>query len=312
MKQFKLTLLIIALLIRFQSQAQKDWSKVDFKEAYKATYKIGGKTSKSLNNNKTFIPEYAISQAMLMKGSQSSSALQSGNPKTVYSRATLTGINQDEYQQMVDNLYKELMESLANSGLIMTDGTDVLASAYAQKQLAKGSDKIRIENTGSTPKYEGKKSVDSNSILAYNAGAGAVLKDVTFPPRNKNIFQTKKKIHGNFYQFLADKEGYNLLFINHKVSFVSFDGARGYKDVNISTQPVISIKTTIKLTNPKGYGEIYFKEAIWGSANWAKDIHKIKSGEYEVIADSDAYIAELKAILSNLQKDIVKNIKEAL
>ena len=312
MRQLKLTILTLGLLMAFQSQAQKDWSKVDFSDEYKATYKIGGKTAKSLHSNKTFVPGYTISQAMLMKGSQSSSALQSGGPTTVYSRAILIGVDQESYQQMVDDLYKELMDELSKAGLTMTDGTDVLATAYAQKQLAKGSKKISIKNTGSNPTYEGKKPIDSNSIYGYTAGAGAVLSDMSFPPRNKNIFLTSKKIYGNFYQYLSDKEGFNQLFVSHYISFASFDGGRGYKDVKISTQPVLSIKTSIGLINPKGYGEISFKKEIWGSGDWAKDVQKIKSGEYEIIADSDAYISEVKAIISNLQKDIVKNIKASL
>ncbi len=310
MKQF--TILTAILILSFQSYAQKDWSKVDFSDEYKATYKIGGKTSKALHNNKTFIIGYTIGQATLMKGSQSSSSLQSGSPKTVYSRATIIGINQDDYQQMVDDLYKELMDGLAGAGLTMTDGEDVLATAYAKKQLAKGSSKIYIYNTGDNPTYKGKKSIDRNSIFGYTAGAGAVLTDISYPPRNKNVFLTSKAIYGNFYQYLADKEGYNLLSMNHFISFASFDGGHGYKNVKISTQPVISIKTSIGLMNPKGGAEIYFKKEIWGTGKWAKDIRKIDSGKYEIVADSDAYIAEVKTIISNLQKDIIKNIKASL
>lgn len=312
MKKLTITLLTLALLMAFQSHAQKDWSNVDFSKEYDATFKINGKTSKSLTSNKTFVRSYEIGQATLMKGSETSSALQSGSSKTVYSRATLVGINQDDYQQMVDDLYKELMDGLTSAGFKMTDGADVVASAYAKKQLAKGSDKIHIGSTGSSPTYEGKKPVDSNSIFGYNAGAGAVLKDVTFPPRDKNIYVTKKKIYGNFYQYLADKEGYNLLSINFYVSFAAFDGGHGYKDVKLSTQPVLSLKSAITLTNPKGYGYISYKKDIWASNDWAKDIRKIKSGEYEIVADSDAYIAEVKTIISNLQKDIINNIKASL
>ena len=313
MKRLTTILVAMALLMALPSQAQKDWSKVDFAKEYDATFKINGKTSKSLKANKTFVRSYAISQASLMKGSQTTSALQSGNRGTVYSRATIVGVNQDDYQQMVDELYQELMDELSAAGLKMTDGEDVLASAYAQKQLAKGSDKIHIGNTGANPAYEGKKTIDRNSIFGYVAGAGAVRTDVSFPPRNTNVYLTTKQVYGNFYQYLADKEGYNLLSINFYVAFASFDGGVGYKDVKISTRPVITLNSAITLTNPKGYGYISYKKDIWDDGNaWATDMKKIKSGEYEIIVDSDAYIAEVRSIISNLQKDIVKNINASM
>jgi len=320
MKQLKRTLLIIALFIGFQSQAQKDWSKVDFTKDYKGKSKIGGGMAKSLKNDKTFVSSYAIGQAIVMKGSETSGALQSGSRKTVFSEASLDGISREEYQQMSDELYQELIAELKNAGLNITTGEDVIASAFAKKQLAKDDAKIQIGSTGNAPSFDGKRKVDEGSMPGYPVGQ--VLRDLTFPPRDVNTYQTKKRIYGTFYQNLGVKEGFNLLHIKFFVSFASFEGGKGYKSVNLNTAPQLAVKVQLWMMGPKGSADIWYEKDIYGNNDWLVEMGKTKdnqgdaeffglarSADYSITANSSAYLSEVKSIISNLQKDIVKHIK---
>lgn len=322
MKRIKLTILTIGLLMAFQSiaQAQTDWSSVDFTKDYKGNFKIGGASVKSLKNNKTFVTGYNVHQATVMKGSESSAT------KSVYSEVTLGGISNDVYQQMVDNLYNNLMKELANAGLQTTEGEDVLATDYAKRQAAKGKKDIYIGSTGEQTSYEGKAPAIGGGIAGYQVLF--VKRDISFQPRNKNIYLTSNIFTlGNFFQKLCTKENYNLLLFDYKVTFASFDGGKGYKDIKLATNPAIAITVTVSLITPNGaFNKVYYsKLPVWGNAGWSDGISKTKdnkndseffglarSAEYEITANSDKYINEVSAIISNLQKDIVKNIKAAL
>ncbi len=324
MKILKLSFIaLITIALSLQVTAQKDWSKVNFSKEYKRNVNIKGGPAKLLAKNKTFIAGYTISQATEMKGSETSSALQSGNMKSVFAEAELGGINREDYQQMVDKLYQSLVKELKTVGLNITNGDEIIASAYAQKQLAKGDDKIFIGSTGANPSYEGKRKIKDGTILGYPTGT--IIRDLSFPATNTNIYATSKLVYGNFYQKLVESEACNLLFVNFKITFAYFDGGKGYKSVKLDTKPAIAVKATIGLINAKGGGQIAYKDDVWGSDTWVKEMGKTKdnqgaadffglarSADYAIIANSDAYLNELSSIISNLQKDIVAGLKESL
>jgi len=309
-------LVLVSLLMTGTLFAQQDWSKVDFTKEYKGKVKMNKASVQSLQENKTFVNGYTISQATVMKGSEQSAT------KAVYSEVALAGINNDDFQQMVDDLYKEFMLDLADAGMKPTEGDDVLATEFVKAKLAKAKKDEYIGSTGDSPAYEGKKKIQDGSIPGY--GAGAVIRDVSFPARNKNIYQTSNILKsGNFYLKLATGEGYNLLGINFYITFASFDGGKGYKDIKLSTQPVMAVSATISLVNASGGScwVTYDKLPVWASADWSEGMDKGKdnqsdaeflglarSAEYEITANSDKYLAEARAIISNLQKDIVKLI----
>jgi hypothetical protein len=313
-------LLFVSVLIATTLFGQKDWGKVDFAKEYKQKVKINGASAKAIQNSKTFVNGYTISQATTMKGSEKTAT------DAVYSEVSLGGLNDDDYQQMVNELYLEFMQLLEDAGLQTTDGEDVLATAFVKEKLAKEKNDEYIGSTGKKPAYEGKKKISEGAMPGY--GAWAVTRDVSFPPVDKNIYLTSNIIKsGNFYMKLATKEGYNLLMINFYVSFASFDGGRGYKDIKLATQPVMAVSASVGLiTSNGGGGSItYDKLPVWGSADWSEGIEKGKdnestaewlglarSAEFEITANSQKYLEELKDIISNLQKDIVKGIKENL
>jgi hypothetical protein len=299
---------------------QQDWSKVDFFDEYKGKVKIGGASAKALKENKIFVNYYTVGQATTMKGSEKSAT------KAVYSEVSLAGLENAAYQQMVDELYRQLLAELEAAGLQITNGDDVLNSGYAQERLAKGKKDEHIKKTGANPAYEGKMKITEGAMPGY--GAWAVTRDITFPPGNANIYYTDDIIKaGNFYQKLATKENFNLLSIQFFVSFASFDGGRGYKDISLATNPVLAISATVKLITPNGAANtIFFKDfPVWAGSEWSEGIEKGKdnknsaeafglarSAEYEIRANSDRYLNEVKDIISNLQKDIVEGIKTSL
>lgn len=322
MKRIKLTILTMGLLMAIQpfAQAQTDWSSVDFTKEYKGNFKIGGASAKSLKNNKTFVAGYNVHQATVMKGSESSAT------KSVFSEVSLGGLSNETYQQMVDNLYKQLMQELDAAGLQTTEGEDVLATDYAKSQAAKEKKDIYIGSTGEQTSYESKAPAIGGGIAGYQVLF--VKRDISFQPRNKNIYMTSNIItSGNFYQKLCTKENYNLLLFDFKVTFAYFDGGKGYKDVKLATKPAMAITVTVSLITPNGaFNKVYYsKLPVWGNEGWSEGINKTKdnkndsellglarSADYEITANSNKYITEVSAIISNLQKDIVKHIKEQL
>lgn len=313
-------LLIFGIFLTMSVMAQKSWDKVDFSDEYKAKFKIKGGSAKALKSNKTFVNGYTISQATTMKGSEKSAT------KAVYSEVSLAGIENEAYQEMADELYREFIDELQAAGFQVTDGADVLESGYVKDRIGKDKSDEYIGSTGDNPAYEGKKKITEGAIPGY--GVFGVSRDVSFPPRNKNIYLTSNIIRsGNFYGKLAQKENFNLLEVHYYVSFATFDGGRGYKDINLATEPNLAVSVSVNLvTAGGGWGEITYKDMpVWGGSDWSEGIGKTKdnqsdaevfglarSAEYQIRANQEKYLSEVKAIISNLQKDMVKGLKEEL
>jgi hypothetical protein len=255
-----------------------------------------------------------------MKGSESTAT------KAVFSEVSLTGIESEKFQKMVDELYAELVKELESAGLQITNGDDVMQTDFVTSKTAKPSKDEYIGPTSAKPSYEGKKKISEGSMPGYSVWA--VTRDVSFPPTNKNIFLTSNIIKsGLFYGKLATKENYNLLSVNFYVTFASFDGGKGYKDVKISTKPVMSVSVQLALVTPNGSANYitYDKQPVWASADWSEGITTLKdnsasaefwglaaSADYQIKANSEKYMSEAKSIITNFQKDIVKNLKGEL
>ncbi len=318
----KSTILFLACVL-FASASlfgQTDWSKVDFTKKYKGTFKIAGASAKSLKNNKTFVNGYTVSQATTMKGSESSAT------KAVFSEVSLGGLDNASYQQMVNELYQDLMKELKGAGLKVTEGEDVMASSFVQDKMGKDKKDQQIGPMGTNTMYEGKKKITDGNMPGYRVWA--VFNDVSFIPQNKIVYTTSNYVtSGNFYQKLATKENINLLSIGYNVTFASFDGGRGYKDIKLATKPVVAVSVTVMLVTPNGsYNKVFYnKMPVWGSDKWSEGIEKGKdnkntaeflglarSAEYEITANSDKYLDEVRAIITSLQKDVVKGIKGSL
>ncbi|NPD45728.1 hypothetical protein [Lentimicrobium sp. S6] len=316
----KTKLILLSLLFVSGSLlAQTDWSKYNFEKEHKRKVSINGGGSKTLKNNKTFINGYAIHQATLMKGSESSAT------KAVYSKAGLGGIDHNSYQIMVDELYLELVNGLQDAGIHITDGGDVLTSDFASDRKSKEKRGEFIGNVGTETSRDGKKKITDSSILGYRVGA--VHEDVSFYPTDKNLYlSTNITTMGNFYQKLVLKENYNLMMVDFYVTFASFDGGRGYKSINLQTNAVMAVSVMIYVITPGGKVEIYYKDMpVWGNADWSLGLEEVKenastsewlglarSGEYYIMADPKKYITEAKSMIRALQNDFIKGIKTEL
>jgi len=287
-------------------------------EELKGKFKINNASAKSLKKNKTFINDFTISQATKMKGSERTAT------KSVFSEVTLSGLETDAYQEMVNQMYKSMITELEKAGLQITNGDDVIQSDYAQKRIEKDSNNEAIGNIESNTVTEGKKKVTEGMMPGYPAIA--VTSDVSVRPENKIVYQTSSILKaGNFYQKLATKEDFNLLNIHFFVSFANFDGGRGYKDVKLETEPVMAVDVQITLITPKGGSQIYYKKDAWGTGNWSKGIGKVKdnestadwlglarSADFVIDANQEEFLNELKQILNAYQRDIAAGIKEEL
>lgn len=314
------TLFLSGFFIIGATFAQTNWSKVDFTKDYKGTFKIGGASVKSLKNNKTFVNSYRVSQATTMKGSENTAT------KSVFSEVSLAGIDNESFQQMVNELYKNMVSELESAGLQITKGDDVMETSFVKDRKEQGKKSEFIGPVGENTMYDGSKKISEGTMSGY--GVFAVSNDVSFIPGDKIIYTSSNLItSGNFYQKLAAKENINLLSVAYYVTFASFDGGRGYKDIKLSTNPVISVSVSVALVTPNGaFNKIYYnKLPVWGSGDWSEGIVKGKdnkntaellglarSAEYEINANSEKYLNEVKAIITNLQKDIVKGIKNSL
>ena len=105
MKHSKYILLLSILLFSLQAQAQEDWSNVNFTESCKTKSKVSKKIIKGMKSEPVFINKYVIGQATVMKGSESSAT------KAIHSEVSLNGIDQADYQQIIDDLYLEFVQN---------------------------------------------------------------------------------------------------------------------------------------------------------------------------------------------------------
>lgn len=131
---------------------------------------------------------------------------------------------------------------------------------------------------------------------------------------------TNSTTYGLFYQNLALQNNVSLIAVYYNVTFAAFDGGRGYKTSRLETKPALTIQPTVVIDGVA----ITFKELpIWGNNDWSlglteTDLNKLEyfglatSGEYALNADPDKYIAEVKAIISNFQSDLLKALKAEL
>lgn len=316
----KVIIALSVLLITGFTFGQNDWSKVDFTKDYKGKVKLGGAAIKSLKNNKTFVNAYMVRQATLMKGSQKSAT------KGVFSEVSLAGIDNEQYQEMVNELYKTFVNELTSLGLNITSGEEFIESDYVQGRMSKIKKSEMIGPVGDNTMIEGKMKITDGAIPGY--GAWAVTTDVTFLPEDVSVYTNDSYLQvGNFFMKPASKQEINLLSVKYYVAFAAFDGKRGYKDISVATKPVLSVSVNVQLTtaNLSGNEISYSKMPVWGSAEWSEGIVKGKdnknaseflglarSAEYEITANPEMYISEVKAIIENLQKDIVNGIKDKM
>lgn len=302
-----------------KNKAPKDWSTVDFFDLYKGNVKIGGGAAKALKKYPLFVNSFTLSQATAMKGKDTK------GDQGMFAAISISGLKEADFQNLTNELYVQLVSSINAAGMKHTDGVDVLASDFAQKQLRKKKDNQSIGNIGSNTSYENKNNLFEGFIPGYPVIY--VKRDINFRPENSNVYVTGSQIPGRFYLNLAAKEKFNLLSIRYTVSYASFDASRGYSTMSMEAKASMAVSVQVVLTTPNE--SINFVELkkipIYGNGGWANGVEKVSdnkslsestglafSAGFEVKANSEAYIAELKAILTHLQQDIVDAIAAKL
>ncbi|MEP1094050.1 MAG: hypothetical protein ABJG78_03010 [Cyclobacteriaceae bacterium] len=309
MKKFKLTIILVSIFISLESRSQTDWSTVDFSKEYKVDTKIQGAVAKSLKSNPTFINDYTIVQASLMKGASRAGTLQKQGVGSVFAEAALAGVSPDALQALISELYQGFVNELNSAGLSVTDGESLLQTKYV---VGKKKDKKAIIG-----KTDGTYIYDKSGPMG-----GSIKEQYLFRPKNVNVFTKPGVMGANFYQNLASKEAVNLISIEYTIMFANFEGSKsGLSKNSLSTSAGLVIMPKIKLINPKGsFSWIVFEKNIDGNNDWSKGLIEKGSNDgsafglssnadYAIEADQVKYIAELKSIILNLQKGIAKEIQ---
>ena len=291
------SILLFVCLFVSTAFSQANWQAVDYTKEYKGTFKIPKASVKSLKANPIFVNSYSIVQTTSMSGSNKKGG------GAVHSGVSLTGVNQADYQTLLNEMYLDLMNKLNAEGMKTTNGDDALSTGYAKKQIAKESKSQFIGNS-------------------KNAKPLVKNKTITFYPQNVNQYVSNNLMKmGVFYQKLAD-EGYNLLVIKYTIQFATFQTSSGYKNISINTKPDLAIFVEVMMLTPNGaYNKIYYsKQPIWAGDDWAQGIYKTSerngefwglanSADYQILANSDEYLNRIRAVIQGLQTDIIKGIK---
>ncbi len=313
MKQMKLSIVLLALLLASQTFAQKDWSKVDFIKEFKGDKKIQGAVAKSLRENPTFINDYELSQSALMKGSSQAGTLQKQGVGSVFSEAVLAGVSPEALQALSNELYQNFASELEKAGLKLTNGDALLQSKHARGQ--KSGKNVFVGKADGNYIFE---KVGMSDPMYYS-----IRERYIFRPDGINVFSSSKVTSGLFYQKLASQENVNLISISYRIDFADFSGShKGLSKNSLTTSGGLAIVPKISIVNPKGsYSWLVFKENIYGNNDWATGLVKKKSNDgsyfglssnadYAVVADEAKYIDEIRSIILNLQKDIVRFLME--
>ena len=289
----KLTLLLMLALATIGLNAQTDWSKVDFAKQYKMKTKISGGTAKTLLSEPTFINDYYISQASLMKGKSQAGMMQKQGVGSVFAEAALAGVSAEALQKLIEELHAQFIQELKGIGLTISDGQSVL-------DYGNESGKADRKNTW-VGRTDGKVIFDKTSVLD---NAPDIKEQNIFRPNDMPIYMTTSIVGGNFYFNAAKKTNVNLISVSYMIRFASFDS-----------------KKNVLITNPKGqWGSITFEKSIEGNNDWSKGLVETDSrdgsfwglsskGEYSIHADEAKYIEELRQIVLNAQKAIAAQIK---
>jgi len=306
----KITLLISLISLAAAAQKSTNWEAVDFVDEYKIKYKISGGAAKLLQSRPTFINDYSISQATLMKGSSQAGTLQKQGTGSVFAEAALGGISKQEFQQMVDECYQQFKSELEAIGISITDGREVVQSRFAQKK--KGKNRTLVGQAPDDPIFE-----------KISALEGSDIKEVLhFRPTDKYIVNSWKNVSTLAFR-LSSKEDVNTISINYQVRFANFEGIKkGLSENILETQAGLSVVPVIEINNPKGKkSQVFVKKSIHGGDSWAKGMVKTaekdgdwlelsSSADYALAADSEAFIQELKSMILSFQEDLIQGLQE--
>jgi hypothetical protein len=311
MKNLKAHLVILLVLLAFQSYTQTNWSTVDFAKEYKVKTKIPGSVAKSLQTNPVFINDYYIAQASHMKGSSHAGAIQKQGVKSVFAEAALAGINPEALQVLIQEMYDSFVGDLKGIGMNITSGDALMKTKYVLGKMEKKN--VLIGKSDGQYVYDKSPAIDMS---------GSDIKErYIFRPKGNNVFATFK-IPANFYQNLATKEKVNLISIGYTIRFAQFSGSHsGLSKNTLTTTAGLMITPVIGLVNPKGsFSWITYEKSIYGNNEWSKGLIETNSkdgsalglsssADYAINANQKMYLNELKNMIIYLQKDIAKQIQ---
>jgi hypothetical protein len=307
----KKLIVFIMSLVLINANAQKNWSGVDFIKECKVDTKMPGGVAKSFRNNPVFVNDYYIMQASLMKGSSKAGMMQKQGVGAVFAEAALAGITKEAMQALIEELHIAFLQDLKDAGLNIVDGDEILQSEYAMSR--KDDKKAWIGKTDGEAIFD--------KVGGMDASAYDTKERLIFRPKDMNIFVSTATIAGNFYQKLATKETVNLLSIGYSIKFADFEGSKTVTKNKLTTTAGLTVTPLIMIANPAGlFCWVTYNKPAYGNNDWSNGLVELKSrdgsfwglsssADYAIEANEGKYIAELKDIVLNLQKNLAQHIK---
>lgn len=320
----KATLITLIIFLWAVGFAQKTYQEVDYGKIVKA--KIGS-AKKVLKTKRIFISDFVVRQVTAVSASaQGFGGLTGGSSKASVALA-LSGVRAGAYQKIVDDLYQEVVTELEDLGFeIMSDQEAV--EAFNRLNLGK---KIIAKPSEGEPKY-----------LTKKAEALAELR-----PSNKIcIYRDQSRLNSGaeFLSDNADRKIGRKLSKELDAAVMTFEfriGLAGIKTRNsvvtsiskVKAYPMLMVTMESLIFGPRAseVGWIYTKKSIDGINYWVENLGKkgmVKSvadgtrtgymgwAKTEmtspIIAREAEFLKEVKGILSNLDKQIIKSIDEKI
>ena len=295
-----ITLMLLFCVSAYSSTAQKDWSVYDFTVHYDAkTY--GGKKP-ILENKRVFVSDFVISQVVMANGKQMGAA------SFAKMSINMTPLDKKAYNELVNRLYNEFIESLKAQGFEIVSDEEVAASDFVKDANEKKN--VYAWTTDSTPLQ------DTDQFGSET---------MRFRPEKKYVVVNSGKILGNFNANYAKAINAQVIYANLAINFVTFDGARraGYKGrTTIEATPYLMVTPTISWLNERG-GINVTTTHVEANTNWVgeKGIDEITTnstvfgavkGTYIMDINEPAYMAEISAITQGLIKGYTATVKKEL
>lgn len=292
--------MLLFCLSAYSSTAQKDWSLYDFTVHYDAkTY--GGKNP-ILENKRVFVSDFVISQIVMANGKQMGAAT------FAKMSINMSPLDQKAYNELVNRLYKEFMESLKAQGFEIVSDEEVAASDFVKDANEKKN--VYAWYTDSTPLQ------DTDQFGSET---------MRFRPEKKYVVVNSGKILGNFNPKYSKAINAQVIYVNLAINFVTFDGARraGYKGrTTIEATPYLMVTPTISWLNDRG-GINVTTAHVEANTNWVGEkgiderstnstVFGAVKGTYIMDINEPVYMAEISAITQGLIKGYTATVKKEL
>lgn len=185
----------------YSAMAQKNWATYDFKNHYEP--KLWGGKKTITENKRVFVSDFVISQVVMANGKQM------GTSNFAKMSVSMSPLDQNVYNDLVNRLYKEFIDDLKAQGFEIVSDAEVAASEFVKNANEKKN--VYAWYTETAPLQD-----------ADQFGS----ETLRFRPEKKYIVVNSGKILGNFNPQYSKAIKAQIIYVNLAINFVTFDGSR--------------------------------------------------------------------------------------